>query len=93
MRSGFRWTTFDLTSSLCGDWQQETAATAAEAEFREFPRTPLLSRESQDVQHIFRGRVHASDVRRNLPCTTVPVCYIASSLSAVCGLTGLGRLL
>jgi hypothetical protein len=26
-----------------------------------------LSRESQDVQHIFRGRVHASDVRRNLP--------------------------
>jgi hypothetical protein len=67
MRSGFRWTTFDLTSSLCGAWQQEIAAAAAEAEFREFPRTPILSRESQDVQHIFRGRVHASDVRRNLP--------------------------
>jgi hypothetical protein len=56
-----------LTSRLCGDWQQEVAAAAAEAEFREFPRTPLLSRESRDVQHIFRGRVHASDVRRNLP--------------------------
>src|SRR5438876_12145530 len=25
--------------------------------------------------------------------TTVPVCYMASSVSAVCGLTGLGRLL
>jgi hypothetical protein len=67
MLSGFRWTTFDLTSSLSGDWQQDIAAAAAEAEFRDFPRTPILSRESQDVQHIFRGRVHASDVRRNLP--------------------------
>ena len=67
MRSGFRWTTFDVTSRLCGGWQQEIAAAAADAEFREFPRTPVLSRESQDVQHIFRGRVHASDVRRNLP--------------------------
>jgi hypothetical protein len=66
MRS-FRWTTFDLTSSLCANWQQEIAAAADEAEFREFPRTPVLSRESQDVQQIFRGRVHASDVRRNLP--------------------------
>jgi hypothetical protein len=27
------------------------------------------------------------------PGTTVPVCYMASSVSAVCGLTGLGRLL
>jgi hypothetical protein len=67
MRSRFRWTTFDLTSSLCGDWQQEIAAAADEAEFRDFPRTPILSRESQEVQHIFRGRVHAFDVRRNLP--------------------------
>ena len=67
MRSRFRWTTFDLTSRLCGDWQREIAAAADEAEFREFPRTPILSRESQDVQHIFRGRVHAADVRRNLP--------------------------
>lgn len=67
MRSGFRWTTFDLTSSFPGDWQREVAATAVEADFRVFPRTPILSRESQDVHHVFRGRVHASGVRRDLP--------------------------
>jgi 2OG-Fe(II) oxygenase superfamily len=67
MPSGFHWTTFDLTSVLPGDWQQAVAAAASKAEFREFPRTPILCRESQDVQHISRGRVHASDVRRNLP--------------------------
>jgi hypothetical protein len=67
MPSGFRWTTFDLTSVLSGDWQQEIAAAASEADVREFPRTPILSRESQDVRHIFRGRVHAAQVRQNLP--------------------------
>lgn len=67
MSLAFRWTTFDLASRLPGYWQHEIAATAAEADFREFPRTPILSRESQDVQHIFRGRVHASYVRRDLP--------------------------
>src|ERR1700736_4023498 len=67
MPPGFHWTTFDLTSRLCRDWQQEIAATAAEADFREFPRTPILSRESPDVGHVSRGRVHAGDVRRNLP--------------------------
>ena len=67
MPSGFRWTTFDLTSSLSRDWQQEIAATAAGADFQEFPCTPILSREAQDVQRIYRGRVHAADVRRNLP--------------------------
>jgi hypothetical protein len=67
MPSGFRWTTFDLTSSLSGDWQQEIAATAADADFHEFPRTPILSREGRGVRHIYRGRVHADDVRRNLP--------------------------
>lgn len=67
MPSRFRWTTFDLTGSLSGDWQQEIAASAADADFREFPRTPILSREGQDVQRIYRGRVHAAAVRRNLP--------------------------
>jgi hypothetical protein len=56
-----------LTSSLSADWQQQIAAAATEADFRRFPRTPILSRESRDVQHIFRGRVHATDVRRGLP--------------------------
>lgn len=67
MRPGFRWTTFDLTSQLPGDWQQEIAAAAMGADFRRFPCTPILSRESPDVPYIPRGRVHAGDVLRNLP--------------------------
>jgi hypothetical protein len=66
--SGFRWTTFDLTGRLPANWQQEIAAVAAaEAEFREFPRTPSLSREASDVHVISRGRLHAGDLRHNLP--------------------------
>jgi hypothetical protein len=41
--------------------------TAADADFRDFPRTPVLSREAADVRHISRGRVHAHQVRRRLP--------------------------
>ena len=67
MLPGFRWTTFDLTSQLPGNWQQEIAAAAMDADFRDFPRTPILSRESPDIRYIPRGRVHAVDVRRNLP--------------------------
>ena len=67
MTPPFRWTTFDLTSRLPGDWQQEIAAAAAQADFRAFPRTPILSRESADVRHIPRGRLHATDLRRTLP--------------------------
>ena len=66
--SGFRWTTFDLTGRFPANWQQEIAAVAAaEAEFREFPRTPSLSREASDVHVISRGRLHAGDLRHNLP--------------------------
>lgn len=67
MLPGFRWTTFDLTSQLPGNWQQEIAAAAMDADFRDFPRTPILSRESPDIRYIPRGRVHAVDVQRNLP--------------------------
>ena len=63
----FHWTTFDLASSFPGTWQHEIAGVAVEADFREFPRTPILSRESQDVEHIFRGRVDAAHVRQYLP--------------------------
>jgi hypothetical protein len=63
----FRWTTFDLTSWLPGDWQQAARAAVAAAEFRDFPRTPVLSREPERVLHISRGRVHADQVRLNLP--------------------------
>ena len=67
--SGFRWTTFDLTGRLSERWRREeiAAVAAAEAEFREFPRTPSLSREAADVRSISRGRLHAGDLRHNLP--------------------------
>ena len=63
----FSWTTFDLNSRLSGDWQRMAMAAAVAAEFREFPRTPILSRESEHVLHVSRGRVHADQVRDNLP--------------------------
>jgi hypothetical protein len=40
---------------------------AGEADFREFPRTPILSREAANVLHVRRGRVHADQVRRRVP--------------------------
>jgi 2OG-Fe(II) oxygenase superfamily len=67
MSIAFRWTTFDLTSKLPEDWQHDIGAVAAEADFREFPRTPILSREAPDVTHISRGRVRAGPLRLSLP--------------------------
>jgi hypothetical protein len=63
----FRWTTFDLTSWLPVEWQRDIAAAATGVDYREFPRTPILSRESAYVRYISRGRVHAAQVRQNLP--------------------------
>jgi hypothetical protein len=63
----FRWTTFDVTDILPSTWQQEISMVAADADFREFPRTPVLSREAPEVPHISRGRVHAHQVRDCLP--------------------------
>jgi hypothetical protein len=63
----FGWTTFDLTSSLPEGWQRDIRRAAAVADFREFPRTPVLSREAGYVMHISRGRVHADQVRVSLP--------------------------
>jgi 2OG-Fe(II) oxygenase superfamily len=67
MPSRFRWTTFDLNSWLPPGWQQDVADAAGAAEVREFPRTPVISRESQEVQQIARGRVHADQVQYHLP--------------------------
>jgi 2OG-Fe(II) oxygenase superfamily len=66
MSPRFRWTTFDLTSRLPEGWQQDIAVIAAGGIFREFPRTPILSRESADVRYILRGRVYAEQVRQDL---------------------------
>ncbi len=63
----FDWTEFDISDQLPEGWQHDVAAAAAEAECREFPRTPVLSREARDVEHISRGRVHAAQVRQFLP--------------------------
>ena len=63
----FQWTTFDVTATLPPNWQREIGAVAAGADFREFPRTPVLSREGPDVPFIRRGRVHADQVRDRLP--------------------------
>lgn len=67
MPSRFRWTTFDLNESLPAGWQEEVREVAADADFHEFPRTPILSREAIEVQRIPRGRVHAPQVRDRLP--------------------------
>jgi hypothetical protein len=63
----FHWTTFDLNGQLPDDWQQAIGAAAATAQFDNFPRTPILSREARDVAHIYRGRVRAGQVRERLP--------------------------
>jgi hypothetical protein len=67
MSPKFRWTTFDLNSTLPPNWRKDVLAAAADADFHEFPRTPILSRESPDVLHILRGRVHAKQVQLYLP--------------------------
>lgn len=63
----FCWTTSDVTRLFPEDWHDDISSVAAEAEFRDFPRTPVLSREAADVSHITRGRVHADKVQQCLP--------------------------
>lgn len=67
MPLSFCWTTFDVSSQLPADWQRDISAVAASADVRDFPRTPVLSREAKQVEHIPRGRVHADRVREGLP--------------------------
>jgi len=63
----FRWTAFDVTSLLPLNWPDDIKMVAADADFRDFPRTPVLSREAEDVRVITRGRVNAEKVQRRLP--------------------------
>jgi hypothetical protein len=67
MPSRFRWTTFDVNECLPEGWQEDVQRVAADADFQEFPRSPILSREAKEVQWILRGRVHADQVRERLP--------------------------
>ncbi len=63
----FKWTTFDVTGLLPSRWRQEVLEVAANADFRQFPPTPVISREAADVQSIHRGRVHVNQVARDFP--------------------------
>jgi len=67
MLSRFHWTTFDLNDILPAAWLRDVREAAGDADFKKFPRTPVLSREAANVHHIPRGRVHADQVRRALP--------------------------
>ena len=67
MASPFRWTTFDLSSRLPNGWREDVDAAARCADVREFPCTPILSREAEGVSQIQRGRVHADQVQAVLP--------------------------
>lgn len=67
MTPRFRWTTFDVTSHLPEHWQQDIKRAALGANFQKFPRTPGLSRESAHVGYVSRGRVHAAQVRGDVP--------------------------
>lgn len=63
----FSWSTFDVTNRLPEGWQEDISTVAVDADFRKFPRTPVLCREAADVTHIERGRVHADKVQQRLP--------------------------
>jgi hypothetical protein len=67
MSLSFYWTTFNVSSLLPEDWRADITVVADGADFRAFPRTPVLSREAKDVTHINRGRVKADDVQQRLP--------------------------
>ena len=44
----FQYFEFDVVGLLPEGWQDDVSTAAAEAEFREFPRTPVLSREAAE---------------------------------------------
>ena len=63
----FWWTTFDVSGMFPPHWRTDVRKTAIDADFRDFPRTPVISREAADVDRIPRGRVHADQVRSGIP--------------------------
>jgi hypothetical protein len=67
MAQRIRLKAFDVTSLLPLDYADDIKMVAADADFRDFPRTPILSREAEHVRCITRGRVHADKVQQRLP--------------------------
>lgn len=62
----FWWTTFDVTGMFPPQWRTDVRKIAIDADFRNFPRTPVISREAPGIVRIPRGRVHADQVRSRL---------------------------
>jgi len=62
-----RWTTFDVHEMFPPHWRLNVQKAAIDADFGDFPRTPVISREAVGVERIARGRVHADQVKRELP--------------------------
>lgn len=67
MTQSFQWTAFDVSRLLPQDWPDDIKRVTADADFRDYPRTPVLSREAADVRYITRGRVRADKVQQRLP--------------------------
>jgi hypothetical protein len=63
----FWWTTFDVSGMFPPQWKTDVRKAAIEADFRDFPRTPVISREAADIDRIPRGRLHADQVQSSLP--------------------------
>jgi hypothetical protein len=62
-----RFARFDVINMLPLGWRRDIRQVAVEADFRNYPRTPFLSREAEGVTHITRGRVRADAVQQRLP--------------------------
>ena len=67
MLARFGWITFDVCDLLPANWRRQVLAAADDADCRDFPKTPILTREASEVRHVRRGRVHADQVRLRLP--------------------------
>jgi hypothetical protein len=67
MSPRFCWTTFDVTSYLPGNWQEDMTTVGAAADFHDYPVTPMLTREAENVAFVKRGRVRADAVQQHLP--------------------------
>lgn len=63
----FDWKTIDVTNRLPEGWRRHVREAGVSADFRDFPCTPILSREASQVASISRGRVDADHVREGLP--------------------------
>ena len=67
MPKGFTYSRKDVTGLLPECWREDISIAVTWTEFRHYLRTPILSREAPEVNHIERGRLHADAVQQWLP--------------------------